>query len=116
MSKKMSKMEALIATVTNATPEEKALLADALGLSKPVTGTRTVNRYSSTYTRTEKAIDAKTAKQMRQCIEALDEAMDLETWGKKAVEKGLQTQQDPKRIVMYYRKPMLEGGWVVEVK
>lgn len=114
MSKKMSKMEALVATVTEATPEEKALLMTALGLDKPVSATRTVTRYSSKYEPTGKAIDAKMAKQMRQCVEALTEAMDLETWAKAAVEKGLTTQQNPTRIVMYYRKPMIEGGYVRE--
>ena len=113
---KMSKVAALVATIETATPEEKAALIAALGLNQPVQVTRTVNRYSQTYKRTDKVIDAKMAKQMRQCIESLTEIMDLETWGKKAVEHGLTTQQDPKRIVAYYRKAMLDGGYVEEVK
>ena len=113
---KLSKVAALVATIETATAEEKAALIAALGLNQPVQVTRTVNRYSQTYKRTDKAIDAKMAKQMRQCVESLTEIMDLETWGKKAVEHGLVTQQDPKRIVAYYRKAMLDGGYVEEVK
>lgn len=116
MKKKMLTAAEVAMALGIATDEEKTAIREALGMNQPVSSTRNVTRYANKYERGTAVVPAKMAKQMKQCIEALTEPMDLETWAKKAVELGLTTQQNPTRIVMYYRKPMIEGGYVVEVK
>jgi hypothetical protein len=106
----------VLAALTTATDEEKQTLRTALGINQTVSEPKSVVRYAEKYERTSAVLPAKMAKQMKQCIEALTEQMDLETWGKAAVANGLMTQQNPTRIVAYYRKPMLEGGYIAEVK
>lgn len=63
---------------------------------------------------TGKDFEAKVPTQMKQCVQALgDQAMGLEDWAK-SLEKveGFRTQQSPAKIIAFYRKRMLEAGYV----
>jgi len=74
-------------------------------------------RKSYLYKFTGKEPEGKIAPQMQLCIKALpEEPVDMETWANLAEESGLATKQTPERIISYYRKPMIEGGYVETVE
>ena len=101
------------------TKEEKAQFVSDLDL-KPVQvtkGSRSGSRVNGFVKRTDKVLEKKFAKQMELLIDVLPtEPTDLAAWTKLALDKGLETQQDPTRITAYYKKQIIEMGYAEEVK
>ena len=96
-----------------ATEEEKAQIRTQLGISTKVSAVGM--RVSGKLQRTEKVLEVKVAKQMQILIDTLpsDHAIDVPEWTKLALEAGMQTQQAPERITMYYKKQIIDGGYAV---
>ena len=74
-------------------------------------------RDSGKYVRTDKKLETRLARQMEVLINSLpaDQPLSITEWAKCAVKKGLQTQQLPERIVTYYKKQLVEMGYVKSV-
>ena len=80
-------------------------------------GSRSGSRVNGFVKRTDKVREKKFAKQMELLIDVLPtEPTDLASWTKLALDKGLETQQDPTRITAYYKKQIIEMGYAEEVK
>lgn len=72
---------------------------------------------AKSFKRTDKAVPAEgLCKQARAVASALEagDVVDYKTWAEKAIENGLETTQDPQRIVAYYKADLLEQGLIVE--
>lgn len=111
----MSKMfESLKTMLGEITDEQKSEIRAMLGIVTPLKGTVSKTRSTGKFIRTEKVYENNLNKQMSVLIKSLptDEGVDLSTWATKAVENGLETQQDPIRIVAYYKKNLVEMGFV----
>lgn len=93
--------------------EQKKQIRQTLGVIDIVRGTVSKSRTTGKFMRTDKVYENNLNKQMTVLISALNDAegISVEDWAKKAVELGLQTQQDPIRIVSYYKKNLLEMGY-----
>jgi len=96
-----------------ATEEEMAQIKTKLGVGAK--GSSVGVRVSGKLQRTEKVLEAKVARQMQILIDTLpaDRAIDVAEWTKLALEAGMQTQQAPERITMYYKKQIVDGGYAV---
>ena len=105
-------MNKFMEMVRSLTEEEKVEFKAILGLNV-VKATRV--QVGGKLLRTEKVLETKIARQMQQLIDALpaDRAIDVAEWTKIALENGLQTQQDPVRITLYYKKQILDSGYAV---
>lgn len=78
---------------------------------------RVLVKSTKTYTRTEKQLTEKQSlpKQCMIVLNSLTEPnMTLESWTEKCLANGLETRQEPVRIVMYYRPLLISGGFVTE--
>lgn len=108
----MSNFEKLMAMVEGLTDDEKSKVREALGIKVEVRGPSTP-RMTGKAQRTEKPLTEKVAKQMEILINTLpaDRAVDLVEWADLAVAGGLVTQQPAVRIVAYYKKPIVDGGY-----
>lgn len=105
----------LIEMLEKATNEEKAKVRELLGI-----GVKSGNggtRISGKVQRTEKMLEVKVARQMQILIDSLpkDRAIDVPEWTKIALENGMQTQQEPVRITMYYKKQIVDNGYATIV-
>ena len=94
----------------NLTEEEKAEARELLGINKVSTSGARIN---GKLQRTEKVLETKVAQQMRILIDTLpaDRSVDVKEWTELALKAGLQTQQDPVRITMYYKKAIVDAGY-----
>lgn len=63
---------------------------------------------------TGKDFEAKTPLQMKQCVQALGEQkMSLAEWADAlGTVEGFRTQQTPAKIIAFYRKRLLDGGYI----
>lgn len=110
---KAKRFEDFKALVSEMTDEQKGEIRELLGIkltaSKAVSGIRVTGKVQ----RTDKVLEQKVAVQMQKLIDVLpiDRSIDIEEWGKLAVEAGMVTQQPPARIAAYYKKPIVEGGY-----
>ena len=96
-----------------ATEEEMAAIKTKLG--HVAKGSSVGMKVSGKLQRTEKMLEVKVAKQMQILIDTLpaDRAIDVIEWTKLALDAGMQTQQTPERITMYYKKQIVDGGYAV---
>jgi hypothetical protein len=64
--------------------------------------------------RTDKEVEDKLAPQAKIILGVVpdDEPISLEQWGELAAEAGLQTKQTPERICAYYRKTLIDNGYL----
>ena len=74
-------------------------------------------RISGKVQRTDKKLDIKVCKQMEVLINSLpeDKPVDTKEWAELAVKNGLQTQQPAERIVAYYKRNIMELGFVAAI-
>ena len=107
------RFEKMLADYQSLTDEQKLQVRTALGIPTAPVKVSSGVRVSGKVQRTEKVLEEKIAKQMEILIKALpsDRAVDINEWGKLAVEGGLQTQQPAERIAAYYKKPIVERGY-----
>jgi hypothetical protein len=111
---KINLME-LVETIKNASEDEKKALAEVLKGLLPATQAKvSAVRDSGKYVRTDKKVETRLAQQMEILLKALpeDKPMTVAEWTEAAIAVGLQTQQDPARITMYYKKRLIEAGYV----
>jgi hypothetical protein len=96
------------------TDEQKSEIRTLLGVTIPVKGTVSKTRSTGKFVRTDKVYENNLNKQMSILIKSLtpDLGLSVEDWAKQAVENKLETQQDPIRIVQYYKKNLMEMGFV----
>ena len=107
--------EKFVAKFESCDDEQKSKIRAALGIVAVAPKTSNGTRVSGKVKRTDKVLETKVAKQMQILIDVLplDRAIDINEWGKLAVEAGMQTQQPAERIAAYYKKPIIEGGYAV---
>jgi hypothetical protein len=77
------------------------------------------NKKPGKYISTGKSVDGTAMpNQMKMIIASLDalNGQTLEQIGDAASKAGMVTRQPPERIAAYYRKPMIEGGFMEELK
>jgi hypothetical protein len=114
----MGKIEITIEMVKNflttLTEEEKSEIRELMGIKTPLVGTVGKSRSTGKFIRTDKVYENNLNKQLSVLIKSLptDQGLTVDEWGKKSVENGLQTQQEPIRIVGYYKKQLMEMGFV----
>lgn len=114
MAKMELSFEALVELFGTFTDEQKSKVRELLGVVIPVKGTTSKTRSTGKFIRTDKVYENNLNKQMSVLIKSLtpDIGLSVEDWAKQAVENKLETQQDPIRIVQYYKKNLMEMGFV----
>jgi len=97
--------------------DEKLELRTLMGITTPLKGTVSKTRITGKFIRTEKVYENNLNKQMSVLIKSLpsDREVDVTEWSKLSIENGLETQQDPVRIVTYYKKNLVEMGFVKQI-
>ena len=111
------KISNFVNMLSQMTKDEIDSVKKILGPVQVIKGTRTGTRVSGKVQRTDKVIESVFAKQMALLIDVLPkEPTDLAAWTKLALDKGLETQQDPARITAYYKRQIIALGYAEEVK